>query len=179
MVFYLAAHGDVLFHAAPGRIRAVAGEAVGEDLIHDAAAEPGRGLKAALVYREAEAVPPRAHQLAEAAAIGRAEPELTAPEREPEAVPERGGRLRHGNGDGPVAAFGDHVPALLEAVVPAEHQLGALDCGAAVGEGKAQRREGRYGADGGVETFPGGVVGDVRCKFGDYHSSENLAGSSV
>lgn len=90
VVFDDAAHCNVLLHAAPGGVAAVAGEAVRENLIHDAAAEPRGGGEAALVDRQAEAVAASAHELAEAPGVARAEPELADGERQPEAVPERG-----------------------------------------------------------------------------------------
>lgn len=91
VVLDMPAHGAVLFNALARGVAPVPGEAVREDLIHYAPAEPGRGLEAPGIDREAEALAPGAHELAEAAALAGAEPVFPAGEADAEYVPERRG----------------------------------------------------------------------------------------
>ena len=163
VVLHLPPARAVVFNAALGGVRGVAREAVGEDLVHDAAAEPRGRLKGGVVHRQAEGGAAGALQLAEAPAAGSAEPELALFQAQAEAVPERGG-LRGGHQVAVPAPAGErHLVAALEAVA-VQHELGVQHGGGAVAEAQAHALPGADGADGPPVALAGCVVGDVGLK---------------
>ena len=131
------AQGLVIGHAPGRRVILAEAEAVGEDLVHDAVAEPFRGVKVPLIHRQPEAAALMAHEPADIAGMVRAEPVAAHLGLNTEAVPQGLGLLRDGN-LGHIA-----VPLPLHGIafatlIAVDHQLRLLHLAAQKAEGKAK-----------------------------------------
>ena len=173
------AQGLVIGHAPGRRVILAEAEAVGEDLVHDAAAEPFRGVKAPLIHGQPEAAALVAHEPADIAGIVRTEPVAAHLGLDTEVVPQGLG-LRRGGDLGYIAVPLPRHGIAFAALIAVDHQLRLLHLAAQKAEGKTKGPAAFHSPKGAAAQGEAAVMGHGKlCSRGMAQDADNVGGAGL